>query len=66
MRDCQQAVGAWRKFEEEAQQMRKVKLALRDILYRKIKGSKKMEFGLNAYIDCRTSILRRRTNSCCH
>ena len=25
------------------------KLALRDILYRKIKGSKKMEFGLNAY-----------------
>ena len=24
-------------------------LALRDILYRKIKGSKKMEFGLNAY-----------------
>ena len=25
------------------------KLALKDILYRKIKGSKKMEFGLNAY-----------------
>ena len=25
------------------------KLALRDILYRKIKGSKKMDFGLNAY-----------------
>ena len=25
------------------------KLALRDILYRKIRGSKKMEFGLNAY-----------------
>ena len=24
-------------------------LVLRDILYRKIKGSKKMEFGLNAY-----------------
>ena len=41
-------------------------LALRDILYRKIKGSKKMEFGLNAYTGYRTNILKSRTNSCRH
>ena len=41
------------------------KLALRDILYR-IKGSRKMEFGLNAYHRLADKRLKRRTNSCWH
>ena len=41
-------------------------LALRDILYRKIKGSRKMEFASTPTTGYRTNILRSRTNSCWH